>query len=112
MLGTARKLRARKIPADVIVLDGQAWQDNRTRFRFAFDPARYPDPKALLDELHALNFKVCVWEYPMVSRARAVVRRFRGQGLAAEGSGDRPRRSCTTGARRPWTRSPRFSRVG
>ena len=67
MLGTARKLRARKIPADVIVLDGQAWQDNRTRFRFAFDPARYPDPKALLDGLHALNFRVCVWEYPMVS---------------------------------------------
>lgn len=67
VLGTARKLRARKIPADVIVLDGQAWQDNRTRFRFAFDPARYPDPKAVLDGLHALNFRVCVWEYPMVS---------------------------------------------
>jgi len=67
VLGTARKLRARNIPADVIVLDGQAWQDSRTRFRFEFDPARYPDPKAVLDELHALNFKVCVWEYPMVS---------------------------------------------
>jgi alpha-D-xyloside xylohydrolase len=68
VLSTARKLRARKIPADVILLDGQAWQDNRTRFRFEFDPARYPDPKAFLDALHALNFKVCVWEYPMVSR--------------------------------------------
>jgi alpha-D-xyloside xylohydrolase len=67
-LGTARKLRARRIPADVILLDGQAWQDNQTRFRFEFDAARYPDPKAFLDELHALNFKVCVWEYPMVSR--------------------------------------------
>jgi alpha-D-xyloside xylohydrolase len=68
VLGTARKLRARRIPADVILLDGQAWQDNRTRFRFEFDPARYPDPRAFLDELHALNFKVGVWEYPMVSR--------------------------------------------
>jgi alpha-D-xyloside xylohydrolase len=67
VLGTARKLRARKIPADVIVLDGQAWQDNRSRFRFEFDLARYPDPRAVLNELHALNFKVCVWEYPMVS---------------------------------------------
>jgi alpha-D-xyloside xylohydrolase len=68
VLSTARKLRARRIPADVIALDGQAWQDNRTRFRFEFDPARYPDPRAFLGELHALNFKVCVWEYPMVSR--------------------------------------------
>jgi alpha-D-xyloside xylohydrolase len=67
VLSTARKLRARKIPADVVLLDGQAWQDNRSRFRFEFDPARYPDPRAVLDELHALNFKVCVWEYPMVS---------------------------------------------
>ncbi|MCD6016841.1 MAG: yicI, partial [Solirubrobacterales bacterium] len=67
VLGTAHELRARKIPADVIVLDGQAWQDNRSRFRFEFDPARYPDPKTFLDELHALDFKVCVWEYPMVS---------------------------------------------
>ena len=68
VLDTARKLRARSIPADVILLDGQAWQDNQTRFRFEFDPARYPDPKAFLDELHGLDFKVCVWEYPMVSR--------------------------------------------
>ena len=51
----------------MILFDGQAWQDNRTRFRFAFDPARYPNPKAVLDELHALDFKVCVWEWPMVS---------------------------------------------
>ena len=69
----------------------------QTRFRFEFDPARYPDPKAVLDELHALNFKVCVWEYPMVSRARAAVRRVRGQGLAAQGPGDRPRRRARLG---------------
>ena len=80
MLATARELRARKIPADVILLDGQAWQDNRTRFRFEFDPARYPDPKAFLDELHALNFKVCLWEYPMVSRRGPLFADFEAKG--------------------------------
>ena len=68
VLAVARELRARNIPADVIVLDGRAWQDNQTRFQFRFDPARYPDPKAFLEEVHALGLKVCVWEYPMVSR--------------------------------------------
>jgi alpha-D-xyloside xylohydrolase len=80
VLGTARKLRARKIPADVILLDGQAWQDNRTRFRFEFDSARYPDPRAFLDELHALNFKVCLWEYPMVSRRGPLFADFEAKG--------------------------------
>ena len=54
VLAVARELRARNIPADVIVLDGRAWQDNQTRFQFRFDPARYPDPEAFLDEVHAL----------------------------------------------------------
>jgi alpha-D-xyloside xylohydrolase len=80
VLSTARKLRARRIPADVILLDGQAWQDNQTRFRFEFDAARYPDPKAFLDELHALNFKVCVWEYPMVSRRGPLFAEFEAKG--------------------------------
>jgi alpha-D-xyloside xylohydrolase len=80
VLGTARKLRARRIPADVILFDGQAWQDNVTRFRFAFDPARYPAPRAVLDQLHALNFKVCVWEYPMVSRRGPLFAEFEAKG--------------------------------
>lgn len=67
VLATARRLRERRIPADVIVLDGRAWQETETRFTFNFDPARYPEPRAVLDELHALGFKVCVWEYPLVS---------------------------------------------
>jgi alpha-D-xyloside xylohydrolase len=67
LLGTARRLRERRIPADVITLDGRAWQDTPTRFAFRFDPARYPDPKAVIDQLHALDLKLCVWEYPLVA---------------------------------------------
>jgi len=67
VLDAARTLRERRIPGDVITFDGRAWQDTATRFTFAFDPARYPDPKAVIDALHARNFRICCWEYPLVS---------------------------------------------
>ncbi|MDX1541448.1 MAG: glycoside hydrolase family 31 protein, partial [Geminicoccaceae bacterium] len=62
VLRTARTLQDRAIPADVITLDGRAWLDTRTRFDFAFDPARHPDPKGFIDQLHAIGLRVCVWE--------------------------------------------------
>ena len=67
LLATARKVREQQMPCDVITLDGRAWQDTQTRFAFEWDPSRYPDPAAVIDELKALNFKICVWEYPLVS---------------------------------------------
>ncbi len=67
ILSVAREVRARGMPCDVITFDGRAWQDTRTRFAFEWDPARYPQPAAVLAQLHELGFKVCVWEYPLVS---------------------------------------------
>jgi alpha-D-xyloside xylohydrolase len=67
LLATARKLRERQIPGSVITLDGRAWLDTRTRFGFEFDPARFPNPKSMIDEVHDLGFKLCVWEYPLIS---------------------------------------------
>ena len=67
LLSTARKVREQQMPCDVITLDGRTWQDTQTRFAFEWDPSRYPNPSVVMDELKALNFKVCVWEYPLVS---------------------------------------------
>lgn len=67
ILAVAREVRRREMPCDVITLDGRAWQDTRTRFGFEWDPERYPDPGAVIAELKALDFRVCVWEYPLVS---------------------------------------------
>ncbi|MDX1540312.1 MAG: glycoside hydrolase family 31 protein, partial [Geminicoccaceae bacterium] len=67
VLQTARRLRERSIPADVITLDGRAWLDTRTRFAFTFDPVRFPDPRGFIEEIHRLGLKLCVWEYPLVS---------------------------------------------
>ncbi len=63
----AAKLRARKIPSDVITLDGRAAWNTDTRFDFQWDPRRFPDPKRALDRIHAHGYRVCVWEYPYVS---------------------------------------------
>lgn len=66
-IDVAQKLRERKIPCDVITLDGRAAWKVETRFNFKWDPERFPDPKASLAALKALDFRVCVWEYPYVS---------------------------------------------
>lgn len=67
LLAAAYEARERQLPCDVITLDGRAWQDTRTRFAFEWDPTRYPDPARVINELKALNFKICLWEYPLVS---------------------------------------------
>jgi alpha-D-xyloside xylohydrolase len=67
ILEAARGVRRRGMPCDVITFDGRAWQDTETRFAFEWDKTRYPDPKKVIDELKSLGFRVCVWEYPLVS---------------------------------------------
>ncbi|MBT3359109.1 MAG: glycoside hydrolase family 31 protein [Rhodospirillales bacterium] len=67
MMEAARTLRDRDLPTDVICLDGRAWQNTDTRFEFAFDPARFNNPKGMCDDVHDLDMKLCVWEYPLVS---------------------------------------------
>ncbi len=67
ILAAAKTLRDKRFPADVITYDGRAWQDTPTRFHFNWDETRYPDAKPVNDQLHRLNFKICCWEYPLVS---------------------------------------------
>ena len=67
LLAVARQVRAKNMPCDTITIDGRAWQDTDTRFAFEWDKTRWPDPKAVLDELKRMNFKICVWEYPLIS---------------------------------------------
>jgi alpha-D-xyloside xylohydrolase len=67
LLETARMVRHKKMPCDVITLDGRAWQDTDTRFAFEWDAKRYPNPATVLNQLKAMHFKICIWEYPLVS---------------------------------------------
>jgi len=67
ILAVAREVRERGMPCDTITFDGRAWQDTDTRFAFEWDPARYPDPRPVIEQLKALDFRICVWEYPLIS---------------------------------------------
>ena len=80
LLTTAREIRARQMPCDTITLDGRAWLDTETRFSFDWDASRYPDPAATLRQLKEMNFKVCVWEYPLVSVKNPLFEEFDRKG--------------------------------
>jgi alpha-D-xyloside xylohydrolase len=67
ILAVAREVRARNMPCDTITFDGRAWQDTDTRFAFEWCPKRYPDPAPVIAELKSLGFRICVWEYPLIS---------------------------------------------
>lgn len=80
LLSTAREIRKRKMPCDTITLDGRAWLDTRTRFTFDWDASRYPNPSATLQKLKALDFKICIWEYPLVSTYNPLYKIFAEKG--------------------------------
>lgn len=67
ILAAAHKVREKAMPCDVITFDGRAWQDTETRFCFEWDEKRYPNPRLVIEQLKAMNFRICVWEYPLVS---------------------------------------------
>jgi alpha-D-xyloside xylohydrolase len=66
-IAVAGKLRQRKIPCDVLTLDGRAAWQVQTRFDFQWDAQRYPHPATALSKMKAHALRICVWEYPYVS---------------------------------------------
>jgi len=80
ILSVAREVRRRRMPCDTITFDGRAWQDTDTRFAFEWDPSRYPDPRPVVEQLKALDFRICVWEYPLVSVRNRLFDELAGKG--------------------------------
>jgi len=62
LLGVVTEYRKRKIPLDNIVLDWFYWKEDSWGSH-EFDAARFPDPKGMIDKVHALNahFMISVW---------------------------------------------------
>ena len=73
LLGVVREYRKRGIPLDNIVEDWFYWPEDQWGSH-AFDKVRFPDPKAMVDEVHALGAQVMisVWPkfYPNTDNAR------------------------------------------
>ncbi len=63
LLGVAQEYRRRKIPLDGVIQDWQYWIPGQWGSQ-KFDPSRYPDPKAMVDGLHALDTHVLISVWP------------------------------------------------
>lgn len=59
------------LPPGVLMIDDN-WQEDYGKWNF--HPGRFPDPKAMMRELHGLGFKVMLWVCPFVSADSDVYR--------------------------------------
>ncbi|MFO1487909.1 MAG: glycoside hydrolase family 31 protein [Verrucomicrobiota bacterium] len=81
LVEVVREYRRRKIPLDLIVLDWKSWPNGAGWGQKNFDPLRFPDPKALTDELHALGAKMMVSIWPIMTGDCPNQRELQDRGL-------------------------------
>ena len=62
------------LPPGVFMID-DTWQEDYGIWDF--HPGRFPNPKAMMDELHAMGFKVMVWLAPFMSPDQAEYRKLK-----------------------------------
>jgi alpha-D-xyloside xylohydrolase len=67
ILSVKDKYRNNKIPVDCIVQDWFYWEPNVIGSHVMW-PARYPDPKAMVDELHKANIHAMISIWPVFSK--------------------------------------------
>jgi alpha-glucosidase len=77
VLKYARTLIAQGYPPGVLMID-DTWQEDYGVWDFS--PRRFPDPKAMMRELHALGFKVMLWVCPFISPDSPEFRQVAGDG--------------------------------
>lgn len=75
-------------PPGVIMIDDN-WQEDYGVWKFRSE--RFPNPKAMVDELHAMGFKVMVWVCPFVSPDSQVYRELRDKDLLLKDESGRPK---------------------
>ena len=73
ILAYAKSMLSRGVPPGVLMID-DTWQSGYGDWRF--EPSRFPDPKAMIDELHAMGYKVMLWMCPYVGMDLPAFRRI------------------------------------
>lgn len=78
VLNYANQVIKNGFPAGVLMID-----DNWTSFygQFDFNKEKFPDAKALIDQLHSMRFKVMVWICPFISADSEPFRKLSRQKL-------------------------------
>ena len=63
LLDALKEYRKRNIPIDNIVLDWSYWPQDAWGSH-DFDPARFPDPKGMIDSVHAMDTRIMISVWP------------------------------------------------
>ena len=63
MIQALEGFRKREIPIDNIVMDWSHWEEDAWGSH-EFDPTRFPDPKGMVDSIHAMNGRMMISVWP------------------------------------------------
>ena len=66
IVGIGKKYRELGVPIDAVVQDWLYWKDGLWGNKH-FDPERFPDPKAMTDELHGMDLRLMISVWPNLS---------------------------------------------
>ena len=78
LLNVAREHKKRGLPMDVIVCDFFHWPKMGD---YRFDPEFFPDPKAMVDELHSMGIELMVSVWPQIALDSENYQEMRQKGL-------------------------------
>ena len=87
LLGVVAEYRKRKIPLDNIVLDWFYWKEDSWGSH-EFDKARFPDPKGMIDKVHAQNARLMISVWPKFYPATANYKELDAAGFMYHGNID------------------------
>ncbi len=79
LLDALKELRRRGIPVDNMVEDWSYWPENAWGSH-DFDAARFPDPKGMVDQAHALNAHVMISVWPKFYMTTEHFKQFQSKG--------------------------------
>ena len=84
----AAKLRAHRIPSDVIHLD-TGWFETEWRGDYKFSPTRFPDPARMIADLKKDGFRVSLWQYTYFTPKNELYAELVAKGYAVRNEGGR-----------------------
>lgn len=80
----AQSIVDNRFPEGVLMIDDN-WQKHYGNFEFK--PDKFPDPKGMIDRLHAMGFKIMLWVCPFVSADSPEYRFLRDKGYLLKQKG-------------------------
>ena len=84
LLAVAQEYRKRQIPIDNIIQDWDYWNGAANWSGMFFDQTTYPQPKEMIDRLHAQNYHLMISVWPALGLNTAIYKEMRQKGFLYE----------------------------